>query len=94
MSVLSGIGDMLLKVAKPIVVAKLKSISEDITPEEIEAKINLDGFIEKLESNEKYKALEPLFAAWEKEGTDVESALAILIDALLDLIPELVDSIG
>jgi hypothetical protein len=93
MSLVSSIGKTLLNVAKPIVVARLKSMAEDITPEEIEAKLNIDGFIEKIESNEKFKALEPLFEAWEKEGTDIESALAILIDALLDLIPELVDSI-
>jgi hypothetical protein len=83
---MSTVSKLLLQILKPIVVAKLAQIADDITPEDIEEKLDLDGFFHKLEVDPKYADLAPFLEQLEAQGEDAQKQLAILIDAVLDLL--------
>ena len=83
---MSAVSTLLMQILKPVVVAKLGQIANDVTPEDIEAKLDLDGFFHKLEVDPKYADLAPFLEQLEAQGEDAQKQLAILIDAVLDLL--------
>jgi hypothetical protein len=72
-------------ILKPVIVAKLAQVAEDITPEKIEDQLDLDGFFHKLETDPKYAELAPFLSQLEEQGEEAQKQLAILVDAVLDL---------
>jgi methionyl-tRNA synthetase len=89
---MSKISSLILTVLKPIIVSQLERIADDITPEDIEEKLNLDGLIAKLEADPKYAELKPFLEKLEQESEDFEKQLAILLDAILDVLVDYVSS--
>jgi hypothetical protein len=83
---MSSLNKFLLAIVKPVIVAKLGQIADDITPEDIEAKLDLDGFFHKLESDPKYAELAPFLAQLEEQGEEAQKQIALLLDAVLDLL--------
>jgi hypothetical protein len=83
---MSSLNKFLMAIVKPLVVAKLSHIASDITPEDIEAKLDLDGFFHKLESDPKYAELAPFLAQLEAQGEEAQKQIALLLDAVLDLL--------
>jgi hypothetical protein len=79
--------DLLKSVVKVVLSAKLQELADKVDPAYIEKQINLDEWIGKLESNPKYAELQPLLADIQAKGATAEHQLAVLIDAIVDLLP-------
>ncbi len=86
----SSFKDIMIAILKPVIVAKLAQIATVVTPEDIEAKLDLDGFFHKLENDPKYAELAPFIAQLESQGEEAQHQIALLIDAVLDLLPVVV----
>ena len=86
----SSFKDIMIAILKPVIIAKLAQIATDITPEDIEAKLDLDGFFHKIENDPQYAELAPFMQQLEAQGEDAQHQLALLFDAVLDLLPVVV----
>jgi methionyl-tRNA synthetase len=88
----TNIGKILLSVLKPVIVMQLQKVADDITPEDIEEKLDIDGLFHKLENDPKYAEIAPLLKQIEDEGEEFQRQLAILLDAILDVAVEYIAS--
>ena len=83
----SSMKDIFIAMLKPVIIAKLAQIAEDVTPEMIEERLDLDGFFNKIENDPQYAELSPFLQQLESQGGDAQRQIALLIDAVLDLLP-------
>lgn len=72
------------------VIVRLQKLAIDITPEDIEARIDVTSWLASLEQDPRFAEIQPLFEALEPKAEEMKHAIAHLLDAMLDLLPALV----
>ncbi len=87
------VGGFLGQMLKMAVIQKLSELADSVTPEDIEKRIDLDKWIVKIENDPKYADLKPFLVDMENKSNDAGRSIALLVDAILDLLPAIVANI-